>query len=159
MTTYVCSECGSEFNSKKELRACIFKHLETQYDEVKGPEPIVEEAVEPESEYYVHKPVVVQAYKSEVEKEVETLNGSVTVRPGEWIITGAMGEQYPCDPKVFENSYDKCDGEFAPVIIPRRLCPTEIQYLGTNQVLMVRVNGMLTTDFDIVVNSVDFIRR
>lgn len=28
------------------------------------------------------------------------------VTPGDWIITGVKGEQYPCKPDIFEQTYD-----------------------------------------------------
>lgn len=36
---------------------------------------------------------------------VETLEGPLRVRPGDWIITGIEGEKYPCKPGVFEKTY------------------------------------------------------
>lgn len=38
--------------------------------------------------------------------QVATLNGWVRVRPGDWIICGVQGELYPCDPAVFEQTYE-----------------------------------------------------
>ena len=161
---YVCPECGKEHTSKKSLRACVFSHLEgpENVDEVVSEEVIgevVEDIPEPEGEYYVHRPIVVKAYKTEIERTIETLNGPVTASSGDWVLTAATGEQWPCKPEVFKKGYDRCDGEFAPVIIPRRLCPTELEYLSVDQALMVRVHGVLTKDFEIEVSSVDFIRR
>jgi hypothetical protein len=36
---------------------------------------------------------------------VHTLNGDVLADYGDWIIRGVHGEFYPCDPKVFEETY------------------------------------------------------
>ncbi len=38
---------------------------------------------------------------------IDTLEGGHTVCPGDWIITGIKGEQYPCKPDIFEMTYDK----------------------------------------------------
>ena len=38
---------------------------------------------------------------------VETLNGRAVVKPGDWVITGFHGERYPCDRKVFEETYEE----------------------------------------------------
>ena len=33
---------------------------------------------------------------------IQTLEGPLRAAPGDWIITGIRGEQYPCKPDVFE---------------------------------------------------------
>lgn len=37
---------------------------------------------------------------------IDTLEGGHIVCPGDWIITGVRGEQYPCKPDIFEETYD-----------------------------------------------------
>ena len=37
---------------------------------------------------------------------IHTLDGVMTALPGDWIITGIMGEKYPCKPGVFEATYE-----------------------------------------------------
>lgn len=37
---------------------------------------------------------------------IRTLEGSLTVSPGDWIITGVKGEKYPCKPDIFEATYE-----------------------------------------------------
>lgn len=37
---------------------------------------------------------------------VETLEGRMTVSPGDWVITGVKGEKYPCKPDIFEATYE-----------------------------------------------------
>jgi hypothetical protein len=37
---------------------------------------------------------------------VETLEGNMTVTPGDWIITGVKGEHYPCKPDIFWMTYE-----------------------------------------------------
>ena len=41
---------------------------------------------------------------------IETLEGGYRVCPGDWIITGVQGEQYPCKPDIFEATYDLVSG-------------------------------------------------
>lgn len=53
------------------------------------------------------KPVVVEAYQTDVEITIETLEGNMLASPGDWIITGVNGEQYPCKPDIFEKTYQK----------------------------------------------------
>ena len=49
-----------------------------------------------------------------------TLEGPLTVGPGDWIIRGIKGELYPCKPDVFEASYEPAEdadgNEIAPSI-------------------------------------------
>ena len=35
-----------------------------------------------------------------------TLEGSMVVSPGDWIIKGVKGEHYPCKPDIFAATYD-----------------------------------------------------
>ena len=37
---------------------------------------------------------------------IKTLEGTLLVRPGDWIITGTEGEKYPCKPSVFARKYE-----------------------------------------------------
>lgn len=52
------------------------------------------------------KPVIIEAYQTEVEMVVSTLEGDMIASPGDWIITGVNGEQYPCKPDIFEKTYE-----------------------------------------------------
>lgn len=38
---------------------------------------------------------------------IDTLEGDMTVRDGDYIIKGVQGEFYPCKPDIFEQTYDK----------------------------------------------------
>lgn len=40
---------------------------------------------------------------------IETLEGGHIVSPGDYIITGAKGEKYPCKPDIFEETYEKVE--------------------------------------------------
>lgn len=52
------------------------------------------------------RPIVIEAYQTDVEMIVPTLEGPLRAAPGDWIITGIRGEQYPCKPDVFEKTYE-----------------------------------------------------
>ena len=52
------------------------------------------------------KPVIIEAYQTEVEMVISTLEGDMRASPGDWIITGVNGEQYPCKPDIFEKTYE-----------------------------------------------------
>lgn len=38
--------------------------------------------------------------------EIETLEGTMTADPGDWIIRGVKGELYPCKPDIFAATYE-----------------------------------------------------
>lgn len=40
---------------------------------------------------------------------IKTLEGGHIVCPGDWIITGVVGEHYPCKPSVFAQTYEKAE--------------------------------------------------
>ena len=52
------------------------------------------------------KPVVIEAYQTQEEMDIPTLEGVMHADIGDWIITGVKGEQYPCKPDVFEQTYE-----------------------------------------------------
>ena len=60
----------------------------------------------PEVRKYRKKPVVIEAYQTLSEVEIKTLEGTMIGNPGDWIITGVNGEQYPCKPDIFEKTYE-----------------------------------------------------
>lgn len=60
----------------------------------------------PEHKKIIHKPNQLVAYQTKEEQYLVTLNGIVKTNPGDWIITGVNGEQYPCDPEIFKQLYD-----------------------------------------------------
>lgn len=42
---------------------------------------------------------------------IDTLEGGHIVCPGDWIITGVKGENYPCKPDIFEATYEAVKDE------------------------------------------------
>jgi hypothetical protein len=60
------------------------------------------------------RPVVIEAYQTDRTMEIPTLEGTMRADPGDWIITGVQGEQYPCKPDIFEQTYEPADAE--PVV-------------------------------------------
>lgn len=53
------------------------------------------------------KPVIIEAYQTDIEITIHTLEGDMKASPGDWIITGVDGEQYPCKPDIFEKTYQR----------------------------------------------------
>lgn len=41
--------------------------------------------------------------------EIKTLEGTMRVDYGDWIIQGVNGEIYPCKPDIFEKTYERVD--------------------------------------------------
>lgn len=61
---------------------------------------------------YRKKPLIVEAVKLTRTVVIKTLEGEMTGNPGDWIITGVNGEQYPCKDDVFQKSYEEVrDGD------------------------------------------------
>lgn len=57
--------------------------------------------------YFRKKPVIIQAYQTDKELIIDTLEGKMKASIGDWIITGVNGEQYPCKPDIFEKTYEE----------------------------------------------------
>ncbi len=54
--------------------------------------------------YYRRRPVAIEAVHLTETVKIETLEGDMTGYPGDWLITGVLGEQYPRDAKIFEET-------------------------------------------------------
>ena len=70
----------------------------------------VEEIYENETRKYIKKPIIIEAYQTSHEIEIKTINGPVTAKKGDYILTDAKGKQYPCDKEIFEETYDEIGG-------------------------------------------------
>ena len=55
---------------------------------------------------YHKKPVVIDAYQLTDRIEIDTLEGAMVGEPGDWLITGVKGEQYPCKDDIFRQTYE-----------------------------------------------------
>lgn len=58
---------------------------------------------------YRKLPVVIEAYQTDVELDIYTLEGVMHASAGDWIITGVNGENYPCKPDIFSKTYEPAD--------------------------------------------------
>jgi hypothetical protein len=47
---------------------------------------------------------------------IETLEGTMIVSRGDWIITGANGEKYPCKPDLFEKIFEPVERELVEMM-------------------------------------------
>ena len=55
---------------------------------------------------YRKKPVIIEAYQTDKEMIIHTLEGDMKASVGDYIITGVNGEQYPCKPDIFNKTYE-----------------------------------------------------
>ena len=55
---------------------------------------------------FVKRPVVVKAIRMPEDFEVETLEGVMRGKKGDWLIQGVAGELYPCKDDIFRKTYD-----------------------------------------------------
>ena len=58
------------------------------------------------TEYFVVDGNIMAIYYYSYYARVETLEGFVTAKVGDYIITGVKGEKYPCKPDVFKETYE-----------------------------------------------------
>jgi len=68
------------------------------------------DALKKTAKKYRKRPVIVEAFQTDVTISIETLEGIMIANPGDWIIIGVKGEMYPCKPDVFEETYEKETG-------------------------------------------------
>ncbi len=54
----------------------------------------------------VKKPIPVRCIQIHETFEVETMEGIMTGKPGDWLMVGIHGEMYPIDRDIFEKTYD-----------------------------------------------------
>lgn len=55
---------------------------------------------------YRKRPVVIEAFQTEAEMTIPTLEGEMKAAAGDYIITGVNGEKYPCKPDIFKKTYE-----------------------------------------------------
>lgn len=104
-------------------------------------------------EKYTKKPVRIDAYQTDEEIEIETLEGTMKADVGDYIIKGVKGELYPCKPDVFNMTYSK---SFAN-IKGNRLILVEEGFLERILYEFVTLNGLHGFDkvYDKEVNQVE----
>lgn len=51
------------------------------------------------------KIIPIKAIKMQEDFEIETLEGTMKGKKGDWLMQGVKGELYPCERKIFEKSY------------------------------------------------------
>ena len=54
----------------------------------------------------IKKPIAIEVSQMAEPFVVETLEGTMKGKAGDWLMRGINGEMYPCDHDIFRNSYD-----------------------------------------------------
>lgn len=54
----------------------------------------------------VKRPIPIRCVQMNEPFEVETMEGTLTGKAGDWLMVGVEGELYPCDSAIFERTYD-----------------------------------------------------
>lgn len=57
------------------------------------------------------KPVIIEATQINERVEIATREGTLYGEPGDWLITGVAGEQYPCGSEIFRATYEPATDE------------------------------------------------
>jgi hypothetical protein len=62
----------------------------------------------PELDYKkaLKKPIPISCIQIDEAFEVETLEGVMKGKPGDWLMIGVNGEMYPCAKEIFKKTYD-----------------------------------------------------
>lgn len=83
-------------------------------------------------------PVELKAVQATETMTVQTWEGPVQADPGDWIMTGVKGEQWPIKPEVFSKSYDATD---KPGIFKKK--PVEVKAIQIAAPMQIYENGAL----------------
>jgi len=54
----------------------------------------------------IKKPIPIRCRQIDQAFEVESLEGVVKGKPGDWLMVGVEGEKYICDAEIFKKTYD-----------------------------------------------------
>ncbi|MBP9883574.1 MAG: hypothetical protein KBF32_09235 [Chitinophagales bacterium] len=54
----------------------------------------------------IKKPIPVECYQLHEPFEVETMEGTLKGKAGDWLMVGIHGEMYPIAAEIFEKTYD-----------------------------------------------------
>lgn len=59
----------------------------------------------------IKKPIPINCVQIEETFEVETLEGTLRGKAGDYLMVGVNGELYPCSKEIFEKTYDWVEEE------------------------------------------------
>jgi hypothetical protein len=93
---------------------------------------------------YRKKPVTIEAYRTDVEMDIPTLEGTMHASVGDYIITGVRGEQYPCKPDIFLETYEPAqDGDSVVSGFQWHLMADEAPEYGTKDFVVMGMRGAM----------------
>jgi len=74
------------------------------------------------------RPIEVEAYQTKEPVVIRTLEGTVeaVAQPGDWIITGIDGKQYPCPDSIFREAYEPVDEVARQMLQRERPHPVQV---------------------------------
>ena len=61
---------------------------------------------EPSNVQFYHKVALTKAVQMMEAFSVQTLEGTMEGKAGDWLMIGASGEMYPCDAAIFAKTYE-----------------------------------------------------
>lgn len=56
----------------------------------------------------IKKPIPIRCVQIDEPFEVETLEGTLSAKAGDWLMIGIHGEMYAIDQEIFQKTYDLC---------------------------------------------------
>jgi hypothetical protein len=59
----------------------------------------------------IKKPIAIKCVQIDEPFEVESMEGLVKGKAGDWLMVGVNGEMYCCDAAIFKKTYDLCSDE------------------------------------------------
>lgn len=71
--------------------------------------PVVVEATQYANGVIPHGVCMGECVHRDAVAHIHTLEGDLTVRPGDWVITGVKGERYACKPDIFAATYERAE--------------------------------------------------
>lgn len=57
----------------------------------------------------IKKPIRIRCVQIHEAFMVETMEGTLKGKAGDWLMVGINGEMYPIDQEIFKKTYDLCD--------------------------------------------------
>ena len=54
----------------------------------------------------IKKPIAIKCIQIDEPFMVETIEGTMNGKKGDWLMVGVNGEMYPCDQGIFKKTYD-----------------------------------------------------
>jgi hypothetical protein len=58
---------------------------------------------------YRKKGIIIEAYQTDRDCTIHTIEGDMKAKKGDYIITGIAGEKYPCKPDIFYQTYEELE--------------------------------------------------